>query len=106
MLVIQLDKWALTTDVKGVSAMSANLRNHADNEFGPPKREKVRHESRVLRQQSSELVTEARRILSKSQRLIRRPHVHRCLSCKTDWQCKHEVCELKWLCLCLDCHRR
>jgi hypothetical protein len=66
----------------------------------------LKDESRDLVRQASKLVDKGREIRSKSSKLLASPHGHRCMSCKAHWNCQTEACELKYLSLCFDCHRK
>jgi hypothetical protein len=80
--------------------------NPAGDEDQESQQTEVQNDSRPLKHQPSDLRSSSRELRRRSRALLAKVHRHRCMSCNAHWDCEAILCELKYLCLCLECHRK
>ena len=98
-------KWSLAV-LQDVSDMTAKPRNSLEAQASLNKTNRLLDNAAALKQKSSKLLRRSHEIRNECVPLFKRRHSHRCISCKALWRCNHELCELKFLCFCLQCHKR
>jgi len=107
-VMIQESQWSLTVFYRSVSDMTAKDPNSVAEQAYQSTSKRLLNRSFDLVSESKRTVHQAREIKKQCQILhqINLKHVHKCMACKFRWECPHHRCELRYLSLCFDCHRR
>jgi hypothetical protein len=91
-----------------VSDMTAYNTNRAIDKAQEEISKRLRNRSVLLKSESRSLVDKSRALRGRCRPVndsgVR--HIHKCMGCKYRWKCAQNRCELKFLCLCFECHRR